>query len=171
MSEPRPRLRQLLTVLRHPISQNAFAIYVVQFAVSVLPLVTLPWIARKLGPGELGLVVFSQSFAWILQLVVEFGFGSSATRAVARTRDDDAEVARVVAAVQGAKLALSLIAVLIAVIALFAVPIFRAHPGYLALALCTALTQGFNPGWYFVGIERLRLVSWLEVSTAWPPLG
>ena len=57
--------RRLLQALRHPISQNALAIYVVQFAISVLPLVTLPWIARRLGAGELGVVVFSQSFSWI----------------------------------------------------------------------------------------------------------
>ena len=163
MSESRAHLRRLLRVLRHPISQNALAIYVVQFTVSVLPLVTLPWIARKLGPAELGAVVFAQSFGWMLQVVVEFGFGASATRAVARSRDDRREVARVVAAVQGAKLSLSGLAVIAAVVALLTVPIFREHPDYLALALLTALVNGFNPGWYFVGVERLRLVSWLEV--------
>jgi polysaccharide transporter, PST family len=156
-------VRRVLTALRHPISQNAIAIYVVQFAVSVLPLVTLPWIARQLGPDELGRVVFAQSFSWILQLAIEFGFGASATRAVARNRDDPEELPRVVAAVQGAKAGLSGVVLLMAAVSYFAVPILHDHPDYLLLALATALLQGFNPGWYFVGVEQLKLVSWLEV--------
>ncbi len=113
--------------------------------------------------GELGIVVFSQSFSWILLLLIEFGFSASGTRAVARTRDDPERLARTVAAIQGAKLALSGLAVLAGLICLFAIPIFREQPEYLALALLTALFQGFSPGWYFVGIERMRLVSALEV--------
>src|SRR3954451_2672638 len=161
---PNAKLQRVLWALRHPVSQNAFALYVVQFAVSVIPLVTLPWIARKLGPHELGLVVFGQAFSWMLTLVMEFGFNASGPRAVARTRDDPDELARAVSAIQGAKVALSVLATVIAVGSLFAVPIFRAHPGYLALAWVTALFQGISPGWFFVGIERMRFVSWLEVA-------
>ena len=155
----RPLLARALRALRHPISQNAFALYIVQFAISVLPLVTLPYLARVLGPHELGLVVFSQSFTWMLQLLIEFGFSASATRAIAQRRDDRLELERAVAAVQGAKLVLTLASILAAAIAAVAVPIFRDHPGYLALALITAIAQGLEPTWYFTGIERLRLVS------------
>lgn len=160
----RPPLSIVRDVLRHPISQNAVALYLVQFAISVLPLVTLPYLARVLGPHALGLVVFSQSFTWMLQLVIEFGFGASATRAVARRREDREAVARAVASVQGAKLCLCTGSVVAAVVALFAVPLFRDHPGYLALALVTAIAQGLDPTWYFTGVERLRLVSAIGVA-------
>jgi PST family polysaccharide transporter len=73
-------------------------------------------------------------------------------------------VQRAVAAVQGAKLALSVASVLGALAALFAVPIFRDHPGYLALAILTAIAQGLEPTWYFTGVERLRLVSAISVA-------
>jgi PST family polysaccharide transporter len=69
-----------------------------------------------------------------------------------------------VASVQGAKLCLSTGSVAAAIVALFAVPIFRDHPGYLALALVTAIAQGFDPTWYFTGVERLRLVSAIGVA-------
>jgi PST family polysaccharide transporter len=153
-----------LRALRHPISQNAFALYVVQFAISILPLVTLPYLARVLGPHELGLVVFSQSFTWMLQLVIEFGFGASATRSVAGRRDDREALTEAVAAVQGAKLLLCLASAAAAIVGFFAVPVFQDHPGYLALALVAALAQGLEPLWYFTGIERLRLVSGISVA-------
>src|SRR4051812_25780491 len=161
---PNPKLQRLLWALRHPVSQNAFALYVVQFAVSVIPLVTLPWIARRLGPHELGLVVFGQAFSWMLLLIIEFGFNASGTRAVARTRGDPAELARTTAAIQGAKLMLCVVASAVALASAFLIPIFQDHPGYLVLAWVTALFQGVDPGWFFVGIERMRFVSWLEVA-------
>ena len=49
-----------------------------------------------------------------LLLLIEFGFSASGTRAVARTRDDPERLARTVAAIQGAKLALSGLAMLAA---------------------------------------------------------
>jgi len=66
--------------------------------------------------------------------------------------------------VQAAKLCLSAGSAILAVVALFAVPIFRDHPGYLALALAAAIAQGFDPTWYFTGVERLRLVSGISVG-------
>jgi PST family polysaccharide transporter len=161
----RPALSRLLVALRHPISRNALALYLVQFALSVLPLVTLPYLTRRLGAHALGLVVFSQSFTWMLQLVIEFGFGASATRAVARRRDDRPALAAAVGAVQGAKLALCSLATLGAAVAAFAVPLFRAHEGYLVLAWITAIAQGLDPTWYFVGVERLQLVSAISVGS------
>jgi PST family polysaccharide transporter len=159
----RGALGRVANAVRHPIGQNALALYVVQFAISILPLVTLPYLARVLGPHELGVVVFSQAFAWMLLLLIEFGFASSATRAVARRRDDPEALADAVASTQGAKLALSGMVFAAAAVALFAVPLFRDQPGYLVLALVSAIAQGLSPGWFFTGIERLRLVSALEV--------
>jgi PST family polysaccharide transporter len=161
----RTGFRRVRDALRHPISQNAFALYLVQLVLSVLPLVTLPYLARRLGAHELGLVVFSQSFTWLLQLLIDFGFGGSATRAVARRRDDRQRVEETVGAVQGAKLMLCGACTAAAAVAAFAIPLFRAHEGYLALAWITAIAQGLDPTWYFVGVERLRLVSAISVTS------
>ena len=152
-------------VLRSRLVHNVVSLYAVQGASFVLPLLTLPYLARVLRPEGWGLVVFSQSFAgWVL-LLLNYGFSFSATRAVARHRGDRAELARTVAGVQGAKLLLCLGALAVAAVAAFAVPLFRANPLYLLWGLAFAVANGLAPLWYFQGVERLRGPAALDVGT------
>jgi PST family polysaccharide transporter len=158
------RAAALRAALRHPVAQNATALYAVQFVLTVLPLITLPWLARVLGPGELGIVVFVQSFSFTLGIVVEYGFGLSATRQIARRRGDREAMARTVAAVLGARLRLIVAATGVALVALLLVPRFRASPELLAFGWAMAVLQGLNPTWFFTGLERLRLVAGIDVT-------
>src|SRR5918992_2734801 len=96
----RARIR---SALRHPVTVNAAALYAGQFAIAVLPLVVLPYLARVLGPAQLGVVVFVQYFSFLVGALLEYGFGLSATREVARTRADPDAMAATVAGVVGAK--------------------------------------------------------------------
>jgi len=150
--------------LRHPVSQNAIALYAVQFVLTLLPLLTLPWMARVLGLAELGVVLFTQSFAFLVGMLIEYGFGLSATRRIARERDDPAAMAATVGAVQAAKLLLIGIATIGALVALVAVREFREDPRLLAFGWALAALTGLNPFWFFTGVERLRLVAFVDVA-------
>src|ERR1051326_2269228 len=88
--------------LRHPVVQNALALYSVQFAEYALPLITVPYLARVLQPAGWGMVVYAQNFSVWLVLVLEYGFSFSATREIARHRDDPKKQADVAAGVIGA---------------------------------------------------------------------
>jgi PST family polysaccharide transporter len=83
-----PSLRALLT---HSVTKNAAALYGIQFAGYIVPLVTLPYLARVLGPAGFGLLLFSQSFALWASLTVEYGFNLSATRDVARDHNNNGD--------------------------------------------------------------------------------
>lgn len=141
--------------LRHPVTVNAAALYAGQFAVSVLPLVVLPYLARVLGPAELGVVVFVQYFSFLVGAVLEYGFGLSATREVARTRSDGERLAATVAAVVGAKALLTVACLLISLALWPLLPIFRDAPELLALGVALAVAQGLSPGWFYGGVEWL----------------
>ena len=151
-------------MMRNRITQNAMALYASQFLLTVVPLLTLPWIARALGAPGLGEVVFVQSFGWLLATVGEYGFRVSGTRAVARVRDDPDRLAGTVAGVMGAKLMLCGVVTLLALLALVAVPRFREDPVLLLLGWLLGVTQGLDPLWYFAGVERLRLTAAAEAA-------
>lgn len=150
--------------LRHPVVQNALALYSVQFAEYVLPMLTMPYLARVLHPAGWGMVVYAQNFAGWLVLVLEYGFSFSATREIAQRREDPAACAAVVGSVVGADILLLVPAVLMALTARFTAPEFRDHPGYLWLALIIALTQGLRPFWFFQGLESMQFPAWLNVG-------
>ncbi|HEX8451138.1 MAG TPA: oligosaccharide flippase family protein [Longimicrobium sp.] len=144
---------------------NTVALYFVQFAGYLLPLATVPYLTRVLRPGAWGVLVFSQAFAAWLAIVLHYGFAFSATRMVARGRGDAREVARIVSAVQGAKLLLLTGVAAASALAFVLVPLFRREPRYLVWGLAAAVLQGFLPMWYFQGVERMRGIAALDVLT------
>lgn len=150
-------------VLAHPVTRNALALYAIQLANYVLPLVTVPYLARVLRPEGWGLVAFAQSFALWLSLVIEYGFSFSASREIARNRGDWDHIAGVVAGVAGANSLLLFGATLLAALISGVVPVFRRHQLYLWLAFLSAAVQGLSPFWYFQGMERMQLPGAINV--------
>jgi polysaccharide transporter, PST family len=145
------------------LAQNTAALYGIHFTTLLLPLVTIPYLARILRPEGWGLVVFCQSFAAWLSLVLEYGFSLSATRMVAKVRTDRGRVAAVVSGVVGARGLLLMVLTSVASVTYLAIPAFRAHPTYLFWAWLLAVAQGLSPFWYFQGMERMRLFAMIEV--------
>lgn len=149
---------------RHPVVQNALALYSVQFAEYLLPLITIPYLARVLQPAGWGLVVYAQNFSMWLILILEYGFSFSATREIAQRRDEPERYPDLVGGVFGADVLLIAPVVLIALAARFTAPEFRAHPEYLWLAVLIAIAQGLRPFWFFQGLESMRFPAWLNVG-------
>jgi PST family polysaccharide transporter len=142
-------------VVNHPVAQNALGLYGVQIAGYVVPLITLPYLARVLRPEGFGLLLFAQSFALWASLTIEYGFNLSATREVAKNRGKRDILSATAAGVLGAKAILLSGFVVIAGTAAWSVINFRQHPMYLLWALPQTLALGFSPFWYFQGTERM----------------
>jgi PST family polysaccharide transporter len=149
-------------VLNNRIAQNAAALYAVQILSYILPLISLPYLARVLEPHHFGLVAFAQSFANWLTVIGEYGFNYSATRSIARLRDRKDAVAGIVTSIMGAKLLLVLGMVAMTLIAWTAIESFRAHPDLIFWAFMIAFAAAFSPLWYFQAIERTWVVAVLE---------
>jgi PST family polysaccharide transporter len=150
--------------LRHPIARNAAVLYVQQAASYVLPIITIPYLARVLGPHAWGVVVFAQGFSNWLARLLEYGFNLSATRDVAGHRSDKERVAGIVSGVLGAQVLLAVAAGVAAIVAGLTVPSFQGRTLYLVLAWLAAITQGANPLWFYQGFEDMRLPALLSVA-------
>jgi len=162
MMDIRAKLREWS--LDRSLARNVASLYGVQFANYLLPLVTIPYLTRVLGPATWGLVAFAQAFGAYASIVIEYGFHLSATRAVARSRDSLDELANLVAGVMGARVMLAAGAVLLALLLESWIPMFRAHPVFLWAAVFWAVGQSFSMLWYYQGFERMRLVAVLDVA-------
>lgn len=133
----------------------------------VAPLITVPYLARVLGPDGWGPVLTAQALANWLIVVLEFAFDLSGTRAVARSRTASTgeSIRDIVQAVQSAKLLLVLIAVPAGFAITQFVPMLRGSPGLIVGALAYAVFRGLSPLWYFQGVERVRVAVAID-STA-----
>ncbi|GEM84441.1 oligosaccharide flippase family protein [Meiothermus hypogaeus] len=146
------RLRRLL---KDPVSVNVAGLYALQFTGFILPLVTLPYLARVLGPHVFGLLAFYQAFALWFSVVFEYGFNLLGTREASRFRGDKERLGRLASSILGAKVLLLLFSLVLLAPFVALVPTFREHLIYLLWALVQAIAFGFSPLWYFQGIERL----------------
>jgi PST family polysaccharide transporter len=139
----------------HPVTQNLLAISLLYAANYAVPLLTVPYLTRVLGPTGWGLFGFAQSFAISLGIVAEYGFWLSATREVARHRDDRDMLSTIVAGVMGAKTMLAVGAVVLGLLFERTIPLFRQHPPLLWAAVFWSIAQGYNMTWYYQGLERM----------------
>ena len=150
---------------RHTLVQNALSLYGVQIAGYVLPLVTIPYLARVLGATGWGLLAFTQGFGSYWTVLGEYGFSLSATREVAYHRYNREKLTEILAGVLGAKLLLAAASLPFAFLAGLWIPAFHDHPDLLWAGMFWAVAQGSNVMWFFQGFEQMRLVAALDIST------
>lgn len=131
---------------------------------SILPLINTPYLARTLGPSSFGLLAFFQSMANIIIIVIEFGFGFSATRALTREGHQPVFRSQALQQVFTAKLLIAIAVIVSSLFVLGRVPVLQKHPLLLGCALASGVLGGFNLNWYFQGIGRLTLQAMIETS-------
>jgi PST family polysaccharide transporter len=154
----------LYSLLRNKLLHNIVTLYGVQACTYLLPLLTLPYLARVLGPSEWGSVLFAQAIGATIAIVVEYGFDFSATRETARQENHRHKLAELVSGVLAAK-------ILLALICLCAVVAIRNYATRLApspvlfwMSAIWGVAQGVNMLWYFQGLERMKLMGSIDIA-------
>jgi len=146
------------------IGKNFASLSLLQIANMLLPLVTLPYLVRVLGTEKFGLVIFAQSFAVFFNLFVEFGFNLSATREVAVHRKDEPKINAIFSGVMLIKVLLVLSSFLILSLLVFLIPRLHADWEIFLLSFGIVIGQALFPLWYFQGIEKMSVISIINVS-------
>jgi polysaccharide transporter, PST family len=154
---------RLLQIVRNDLVHNAAALYGVQFCRKMFPLLTMPYLARVLGPSGWGSVAFVSSLGEFIVLIIEFGFNLSATRQIAQAKDARDECGKTIAGVLGAQAVLASASIMAAWLASQFIPLLRDNPKLLWAGVFYGVFQGMNPLWFFQGLERLKLLAALEI--------
>ena len=146
------------------IAKEFVGLYVAQFVQVLLPIALIPFLARRLGPSEWGRIAYFQSFALCIAMVVEYGFGLSATRKLAQGDDSPILRRQILCEVGSAKVLLTVGCCLIALLLSQTLPLFVASPFHAISATVWGISQGANMIWYFQGVGKLSQAMALEVS-------
>lgn len=151
---PTPRLRN-----------NIASLGMVQVANYAIPLVTLPYLTRVLGPMAYGQVVFAQVLMVYFVLLTDYGFSWSATRKIAAHRDDRAYISRVFIGTWTAQWLLVMVAASLATLAVLYVDKLRPDASLYALAFTAVVGNALFPIWFLQGLERLQAVAAIQVTS------
>jgi len=158
-------MRRLLNLARQPLARNIVVLYVVRVVNQLVPLATIPYLARVLGPAEWGLVAVAQAFAMYGIISVQYGFDLSGVREVARQRHDSKRLGELWGGILACQLSLALVVIVVAGLAYRLVPAFLDDPRLLVAALVFAIIQGTHLHWFFTGLERIPLLAAIDLPT------
>lgn len=142
------------------LKKNLSLIYIVYFSRASVSLLLFPLLIRRLDTGW-GLFASVLSFIQIAITAMEFGFGVSATKNVARNKFCKDYLNQIVSSIITIQFAIFIIIVLVGIPVIY-LPIVHDVGNYLLIVL-TILAQGLLPLWFLRGMEDLYFVSASEV--------
>lgn len=138
---------------------NIVWLYGLQGLNYVIPAALLPYLVRTLGVEQYGLIAFAQAFAQYFILVTDYGFNFSATRSIARSREDPEGVSQIFWTVMTIKLSLLVVGAVLLELILLGVPRFHRNSLVYWAAYGMVAGNAIFPLWLFQGIERMRSIS------------
>lgn len=143
---------------------NFFSLSSIDAANYILPLITLPYLVRVLGPEKFGLIAFAQAFIQYFSIITDYGFNFSATKSVSLHRNDKEALSRIFGSVMMVKLILMTVSFFILMGIVFFVPKFKMDwPVYL-FTFGLVIGNVIFPVWFFQGMERMKFIAFLNLS-------
>jgi len=143
---------------------NFLSLTTLQIANYILPLITLPYLVRVLGPEKYGLIAFATAFIAYFQLLTDYGFNLSATQSVSINRDNKKELSTIFSSVMISKFLLMSINFIILLIILFCFSEFRKDSLFYILTFGTVIGNVLFPVWFFQGMEKMKYITLLNVT-------
>ena len=145
-------------------AKNVFALYVLQLAYTVLPLLTVPYLIQKLTPEGFGLSAATQSFAGYFNVVLEYGFYFSAVREVAAVKNDRVLLSKTVASIFWTKTVLTVACTCVFAAFIGFAPNFQINRFEYVIAYLTIVTSSFLPIWLYQGLELVSETSYWSLA-------
>lgn len=135
-----------------------------QAANYVLPLVTLPYITRVVGPENYGIVEFATVTMLYLSVIVTYGFTFTSTRKIAELGDDFKRISTVYSASMQAKLLLLLLSAAVFGILLLAIPQYQSIWKVMLFAFPVVIGWAIYPDFLFQGRQKLGVIATVNLG-------
>lgn len=141
------------------LASNFGFLMLLQIAGYVFPLITIPYLARVIGVDGFGKVAFAAAVIVWFRTIAEWGFNYTATRDVARNRDDLDKVSEIFSNVLWARTFLMFVSLVILLIAIAAIPYFKENQTILLVTFLLVPGHILFPDWFFQAMERMKYIT------------
>ena len=143
--------------------ENYFFMTLLLVLNSFFGLLIYPYIIRTLGAEAYGTYIFASTVVNYFICFIGFGFDMYGVRLIAENPFSIKAKSKVLSIIFTTKLYLEAISVIFALVAVFIFPILRAYFWVYIVCFATTLLNIFFPIWYFQGMQKMRVVSYIQL--------
>jgi Membrane protein involved in the export of O-antigen and teichoic acid len=130
-----------------------------QVAGYIFPLFTVPYLARVIGVDGYGKLAFASAIMVWFQTIADWGFNYSATRDVAKHREDKEKVIRIFSTVLWGRCVLTVLSFIVLIVMILAIPKFNENSLIILITFMTIPGHIFFPEWFFQALERMKYIT------------
>ena len=131
----------------------------------LISLFLYPYLIRTLGQSTYGTYVFINSCINFFVLFISFGFTFPALKKISLHVDNHKIKNETVSGVFTAKFYLFIFSSVILAILIYVVPFFRDNSLLYIIIFSSTICDVLFPVWYFQGIQKMKLVTYIQLST------
>lgn len=144
--------------------ENFSYLSLLQIAGYIFPFITIPYLSRIIGVEGFGRIAFAASIVAWIQTFVDWGFGFSATREVAKNRENKQILSQIFSDVLWTKLFIALICLIVLVSLICFIPAFHDNAAVLLITFLLIPGHILFPDWFFQGMEKMKYSSLFNIG-------
>ena len=145
------------------IIKNYVSLFLLQGSNYILPLITLPYLVRILGPEKYGLNAFATAFIAYFIVITDYGFIHTAPRRVAINKEDNLRLSQIFNSIMLIKFVLLFICLIIMIFILWTFSKFQSDATLYFVTFLSVLGNVLFPVWFFQGIEDMKYITIFNV--------
>lgn len=134
-----------------------------QVASYVFPLITMPYLARVIGAEGFGKIAFAAAIMVWFQTIADWGFNYTATRDVAKNRDDKEKVSEIFSNVLWARILLMFVSFVVLSVCVLIIPKLRENSDVIMISFLMIPGHIMFPDWFFQAMERMKYITILNI--------
>jgi PST family polysaccharide transporter len=143
--------------------ENLISLSTLQLLNNFLPLFTMPYLVRILGPGKYGIISLAQAIMQYLINFTDYGFNLTATRDISINRENKKKVNEIFTNVMVIKLIFMTISFLLLLVTVLNYEKFKIHTPVFLLTFGMVIGNVFIPNWFFQGIEKMKYITYINL--------
>lgn len=141
------------------LASNFGYLMIMQVTGYVFPLLTIPYLARVIGVEGFGKIAFAAAVIVWFQTITDWGFSYTATRDVARNRDNLEKVSEIFSNVLWAKSLLAIISFIVLFVLTESLPYLKENQILLFITFLLVPAKILFADWFFQAIEKMKFIT------------